>query len=359
MRAVVQNAYGGPEVLAVAEVPEPVPPGKGQVAIAVGAAGVHAGDVWIMRGEPLMIRAAFGRKRPRQPIVGRDIVGTVTAVGEGVTTLAVGDRVFGESNQGGFAETAVMDAAYVRRAPANLDDVHAAVIPVSGTTALQGLRLAGVGPGDRVLVIGASGGVGTYAVQLATALGAEVTGVASAAKADHVRAAGATRVIDYRTEDVTAGDDVYDVVFDLVADRPIRALQRIIAPRGTLVLSSGTGSRLLGPLPRLAAAALRSPFTRQRLKPLVVRRSGADLDELRAHAEAGRLRPVVDEVFPIDRAPEAFARLASGSVRGKVAIRVRGDDETADAAARAAADRARAEPAADRAAGAQPSSTAP
>lgn len=358
MRAVVQNAYGGPEVLAVAEVPEPAPPGKGEVAIAVGAAGLHAGDVWIMRGEPLMIRAAFGRKRPRQPIVGRDIVGTVTAVGEGVTTLAVGDRVFGESNQGGFAETAVMDAAYVRRAPANLDDVHAAVIPVSGTTALQGLRLAGVGPGDRVLVIGASGGVGTYAVQLATALGAEVTGVASAAKAVHVRAAGATRVIDYRTEDVTAGDAVYDVVFDLVADRPIRALQRIIAPRGTLVLSSGTGSRLLGPIPRLAAAALRSPFTRQRLKPLAARRSGDDLDELRAHAEAGRLRPVVDEVFPIDRAPEAVARLASGAVRGKVAIRVRGDEAT-DAAARAAADRARAEPAADRAPGAQPSSTAP
>lgn len=349
MRAVVQNAYGGPEVLAVAEVPDPAPPGEGQVAIAVGAAGVHAGDVWIMRGEPLVLRAAFGRKRPKQPVVGRDIVGRVTALGAGVTTLAVGDRVFTESDQGGFAETAVVDAAYVRPAPANLDDVHAAVIPVSGTTALQGLRLAGVGPGDRVLVIGASGGVGTYAVQLAAALGAEVTGVASAAKADHVRAAGATRVIDYRTEDVTAGHAVYDVVFDLVADRPIRALQRIIAPRGTLVLSAGTGSRLLGPIPRLAAAILRSPFTRQRLKPLVVRRSGDDLDELRAHAEAGRLRPVVDEVFPIDRGPEAFARLASGTVRGKVAIRVRGDVAT-DAAARAAADRA---------SDAQPSSTAP
>jgi NADPH:quinone reductase-like Zn-dependent oxidoreductase len=355
MRAVVQNAYGGPEVLAVAEVPDPAPPGPGQVAIAVGAAGIHAGDVWIMRGEPLVLRAAFGRKRPRTP-AGRDLVGTVTAVGEGVTTLAVGDRVFAESDQGGFAETAVIDAAYVRPAPVNLDDVHAAVIPVSGTTALQGLRLAGVGPGDRVLVIGASGGVGTYAVQLAAALGAEVAGVASATKADHVRAAGATRVIDYRTEDVTAGDAVYDVVFDLVADRPIRALQRIIAPRGTLVLSSGTGSRLLGPIPRLAAATLRSPFTRQRLKPLVVRRSGDDLDELRAHAEAGRLRPVVDEVFPLDRAPEAFARLASGTVRGKVAIRVRGDDPMTDAAAEAEADEA-----ADGETGrrAQPSSTAP
>ncbi|RXZ44707.1 quinone oxidoreductase family protein, partial [Agromyces binzhouensis] len=178
MRAIVQNGYGGPEVLAVADVPEPAP-GRGEVAVAVTAAGVHAGDVWIMRGEPLLIRAAFGVKRPKQPVIGRDIAGVVTAVGEGVAELAVGDRVFAESDRGGFAETVVVAARYVRRAPANLDDVHAAVIPVSATTALQALRLGRVGPGDRVLVIGASGGVGTYAVQLASALGAEVTGVAS------------------------------------------------------------------------------------------------------------------------------------------------------------------------------------
>jgi NADPH:quinone reductase-like Zn-dependent oxidoreductase len=342
MRALVQNGYGGPEVLALADLPEPGAPGPGRVAIAVHAAGLHAGDIWIMRGEPLLIRAAFGRKRPRQPVVGRDVVGLVTATGDGVTTLAVGDRVFVESDQAGFAETVVADARFVRRAPANLDDVHAAVIPVSGTTALQGLRLAGVGPGDRVLVIGASGGVGTYAVQLAVALGAVVTGVASGAKADHVRAAGATRVIDHRTEDVTQDDAIYDVVFDLVAAHSIRALTRILAPRGTLVLSSGTGSRTFGPLPRLAAAIVRSPFTRRRLKPLAARRNGDDLDELRAHAEAGRLRPVVDEVFPLERAPEAFARLASGSVRGKVALLVRGGDGDgeADAAVRASADHA-------------------
>lgn len=337
MRAVIQNGYGGPEVLAVADLPEPGAPGPGRVAIEVHAAGVHAGDVWIMRGEPLLVRAAFGRKRPRQPIVGRDVAGVVTAIGDGVTALEVGDRVFAES-EAGFAETVVVDARFVRRAPANLDDVHAAVMPVSGTTALQALRLAGVGRGDRVLVIGASGGVGTYAVQLAVALGATVTGVASAAKADHVRAAGASRVIDHRTEDVTADGATYDVVIDLVAAQSIGALTRILAPRGTLVLSAGTGSRTLGPLPRMAAAVFRSPFTRRRLKPLAARRSGDDLDELRAHAEAGRVRPVVDEVFPLDRAPEAFARLASGSVRGKVAIRVRGDDGRADAAARADAD---------------------
>ncbi|BDZ55813.1 NAD(P)-dependent alcohol dehydrogenase [Agromyces marinus] len=343
MRALIQNGYGGPEVLAAADLPEPGPPGPGLVAVAVHAAGLHAGDVWIMRGEPLMIRAAFGRTRPKQPVVGRDITGVVTAVGEGVTTLAVGDRVFAESDQGGFAETALVDARFVRPAPANLDDAHAAVIPVSGTTALQAVRLAAVGPGDRVLVIGASGGVGTYVVQLAVALGATVTGVASAAKADHVRAAGAGRVIDRRTEELGADGARYDVIVDLVAAQPLGALIGLLAPRGTLVLSAGTGSRTFGPLPRLAAAVLRSPFTRRRLKPLVARRSGDDLDELRAHAEAGRLRPRVDAVFPLDRAPEAFARLAAGRVTGKVAIRVRGDGE-ADAAARADAD-AGAEPA--------------
>ncbi|WP_353815788.1 NAD(P)-dependent alcohol dehydrogenase [Agromyces sp. SYSU T00266] len=338
MRALVQNGYGGPEVLAVTDVPDPGPPGPGRVAIAVRAAGVHAGDVWIMRGEPRLIRLAFGVKRPRQPIVGRDVVGVVTAVGDGVTTLAVGDRVFSESDQAGFAETAVVDAGFVRRAPANLDDVHAAVIPVSGTTALQALRLARVGPGDRVLVIGASGGVGTYAVQLAVALGATVTGVASGAKADHVRAAGATRVIDHRTEDVTADGATYDVVIDLAAAQSLGALTRILAPRGTLVLSAGTGSRTFGPLPRIAAAVLRSSFTRRRLVSLAARRNGDDLDALRTYAEAGQLRPVVDEVFPFDRAPEALARLASGTVRGKVAIRVRGGDGETDAAARAASD---------------------
>jgi NADPH:quinone reductase-like Zn-dependent oxidoreductase len=338
MRALIQNGYGGPEVLALADLPEPAAPGPGRVAIAVHAAGLHAGDIWIMRGEPLLIRAAFGRKRPRQPIVGRDVVGIVAAIGEGVTSVAVGERVFAESDQAGFAETAVVDARFVRRAPANLDDVHAAVIPVSGTTALQGLRLAGVGPGDRVLVIGASGGVGTYAVQLAAGLGAVVTGVASGAKAEHVRAAGATRVIDHRTADVTQDDATYDVIFDLVAANSIRELTRILAPRGTLVLSSGTGSRTFGPLPRLVAAIVRSPFTRRRLKPLAARRSGDDLDELRALAEAGRLRPVVDEAFPLERATEAFARLASGSVRGKVALLVRDGEGETDAAARVAAD---------------------
>lgn len=321
MKAIVQEGYGGPEMLHVADVPEPAP-GPRDVAIRVHAAGIHAGDVRIMRGEPLVLRAAFGRRRPRKPVIGRDVVGTIIAVGAEVDGLAVGDRVFTESDQGGFAEVVVVDAPHVRRAPANLDDEHVAVIPVSGTTALQGLRLAKVRAGDRVLVIGASGGVGTFAVQLAAGLGAEVTGVASAAKADHVRAAGATNVIDYRTVDVTEQGERYDVVFDLIGDRPLGALRRILAPRGTLVLSSGGGTRVLGPLGRIARASMLDLFTRQRLRPLAARRDGDDLDELRRLAEAGTLRPVVDRVLPIDRAAEAIGLLESGAVRGKLALRV-------------------------------------
>jgi NADPH:quinone reductase-like Zn-dependent oxidoreductase len=321
MKAIVQDGYGGPEVIRVAEVPEPVP-GRRDVAIRVHAAGVHAGDVRIMRADPLMIRAAFGRTRPRRPVIGRDIVGTVIAVGADVEGVAIGDRVFAESDQGGFAEVVVVDAPHVRPAPANLDDEHAAVIPVSGTTALQGLRLAGVRAGQTVLVVGASGGVGTYAVQLAAGLGAEVTGVASAAKADHVRAAGAAHVIDYRAVDVTAQPVRYDVIFDLVGDRSLRGMRRILAPYGTLVLSSGGGSRVFGPLGRIAAASWQNLFTRQRLRSLAARRDGDDLDELRRLAEAGTLRPVVDRVLPIDRAAEALALLESGAVRGKLALRV-------------------------------------
>jgi NADPH:quinone reductase-like Zn-dependent oxidoreductase len=173
-----------------------------------------------------------------------------------------------------------------------------------------------------VLVVGASGGVGTYAVQLAAGLGAEVTGVASAAKAEHVRAAGAAHVIDYRTVDVTAQPVRYDVIFDLVGDRPLRRMRRILAPRGTLVLSSGKGGKVLGPIPRMIRAAAVSPFVSQRLVALAARRSGDDLAELARRIDAGEVRPVVDEVFPLERAADALARFESGAVRGKLVLEV-------------------------------------
>ena len=193
---------------------------------------------------------------------------------------------------------------------------------VSGTTALQGLRLAGVGPGQHVLVNGASGGVGGFAVQLAKAMGAEVTGVCRGSKAEHVRAIGADHVIDHETEDFTASEGRYDVVFDLVADHPLGRVRRSLTRRGTLVLSSGRGGKVLGPIGRMAAASVTSPFVPQRLRPLAAVRNGDDLAELARRIDAGEVRPVVDEVFTLERAADAVARFESGAVRGKVVIAV-------------------------------------
>lgn len=322
MRAVVRHRYGGPEVLALAEVPEPEP-GPGEVLIRVHAVAVSAGDVLLLRGEPTAIRAVSGMRRPTRPVLGRDVAGVVEAVGAGVTGFSAGDPVYAEADQGGWAELVAVPARFVARRPANIDAVHAAAVPVSGTTALQGWRLTEVGPGARVLVNGASGGVGGFAVQLAKALGAEVTGVCRGAKAEHVRRIGADHVIDRTAVDFTEVEQPYDAIFDPVADRPLSRIRRAVAPGGTLVLSSGRGGRVFGPLRRIAAASLISPFVSQRLRPLAAARSGEDLAELTRRIEAGQLTPVVDEVFPLERAAEAIARFESGAVRGKLVLAVR------------------------------------
>lgn len=322
MRAVVRNRYGGPEVLASAVVDEPPAPRDDEVLIRVQAVAVSAGDVLLLRGEPLAIRAVSGLRRPKQPIIGRDVAGEVVAVGAGVTRLGVGDAVYAEADQGGFAEFVTVPERFVALRPRTLDAVHAAAIVVSGTTALQGLRLAGLRAGQHLLVNGASGGVGGFVVQLATAIGAEVTGVARTSKLEHVRAIGADHVIDHLTTDFTATGERYDVIFDLVADRPLRAVRRALAPHGTLVLSSGRGGRVLGPLGRMAAASVISPVVSQRLVTLAATRNADDLAELARRAEAGEVAPVVDEVFPLERAAEAIARLESGNVRGKLVLTV-------------------------------------
>ncbi|MFD4422645.1 NAD(P)-dependent alcohol dehydrogenase [Agromyces sp. NPDC058484] len=321
MRAIVAHRYGGPEVLSVAEVGAPVP-GDDEVLVRVRAVGVSAGDALVMRGEPRAVRLAFGLRHPKQPILGRDVAGEVEAVGAAVTRFRVGDAVYAESDQGGYAELVAVQERFVALRPATVDVIHAAAVPVSGTTALQGLRLAGVVPGQHVLVNGASGGVGGFAVQLAKAMGAEVTGVCRAAKADHVRAIGADQVIDYTTEDFTAGGPRYDVIFDLVADHPLDRVRRALAPRGTLVLSSGKGGKVFGPIGRIVRASVASPFVSQHLRSLAARRNGDDLAELTRRIEAGEVAPVVDEVFPFERAADAVARLESGAVRGKVVILV-------------------------------------
>jgi NADPH:quinone reductase-like Zn-dependent oxidoreductase len=321
MRAIVQHRYGGPEVLSPAEVDAPVPTDD-EVLIRVRAVGVSIGDAFIMRGEPRAVRLAFGLRRPKQATIGRDVAGVVEAVGAGVTRFRVGDPVYAESDQGGYAELVAVGEAFVAPRPTSVDAIHASAVPVSGTTALQGLRLAGVAPGQHVLVNGASGGVGGFAVQLAKAMGAEVTGVCRAAKADHVRAIGADHVIDYTSEDFTVGGIRYDVIFDLVADHALGRVRRALTAKGTLVLSSGKGGKVFGPFGRIIRASVISPFVSQRLRPLAARRNGDDLAELARRIDAGEVRPVVDEVFPFERAAEAVARLESGDVRGKVVIAV-------------------------------------
>ncbi|MEV1132347.1 NAD(P)-dependent alcohol dehydrogenase [Agromyces sp. NPDC049794] len=321
MRAVVQHHYGGPEVLALAEVAAPVP-ADDEVLIRVRAVGVSAGDALIMRGEPRAVRLAFGLRRPKRPTIGRDVAGEVAAVGARVTRFAAGDAVYAESDQGGYAEFVAVQEGFVAARPSSIDVVHAAAVPVSGTTALQGLRLAGVAPGRHVLVNGASGGVGGFAVQLAKAMGAEVTGVCRGSKAEHVRAIGADHVIDHTTQDFTAGGTHYDVIFDVVADHPLGRLRRALTPRGTLVLSSGKGGKVLGPIGRMIRVAAVSPFVSQRLVTLAARRSGDDLAELARRIDAGEVRPVVDEVFPLERAADALTRFESGTVRGKLVLTV-------------------------------------
>lgn len=319
MRAIVQHRYGGPEVLSLADVATPVP-GDDEVLIRVRAVGISAGDDLVMRGEPRAVRLAFGLRRPKQPVIGRDVAGEVEAVGAAVTRFGVGDAVYAESDQGGFAEFVAVSERFVANRPATVDAIHAAAVPVSGTTALQGLRLAGVTPGQHVLVNGASGGVGGFVVQLAKAMGAEVTGVCRGAKADHVRALGADHVIDYTAQDFTAGAARYDVVFDLVADHPLGRVRRSLVERGTLVLSSGKGGKVFGPFGRIIRASVVSPFVSQRLRPLAARRNGDDLAELARRIDAGEVAPVVDEVFPLERAAEALARFESGAVRGKLVL---------------------------------------
>jgi len=317
----VQHRYGGPEVLELVEVDAPVV-SDDEVLIRVQAVAVSAGDALLMRGEPGAVRLAFGLRHPKRPIIGRDVAGVVEAVGPAVSRFHVGDPVYAESDQGGYAELVAVAEEYVARRPANVDATHAAAVPVSGTTALQGWRLADIGPGRHVLVNGASGGVGGFAVQLAAAMGAEVTGVCRGAKAEHVREIGAHHIVDYTTEDFTHRADRYDAIFDMVADHPLGRLRRTLRRNGVLVLSSGTGGRVFGPFGRIIRASLMNPFVSQRFRPLAARRNGDDLAELTSRIEAGDVTPVVDRTYDLADAAEAIRQFESGTVRGKLVLTV-------------------------------------
>lgn len=322
MRAAVQHRYGPPSVLESSEVGMPLP-GRGDALVKVGAASVHPGDYFVMIGEPYMVRLAFGLRRPRHGIPGRDLAGVVTAVGRDVTALSPGDEVFGWSTEGTLAEYACVPADNLVSVPANLSIVDAAAVPTSAMTALQAVRdIANVRPGQTVLVTGASGGVGSFAVQIATAFGAEVTGVCSTRNADLVRSLGADHVIDYTTTDFTRAEKRYDVILDNVEAQPLSAVRRALTPTGILIPNSGRGGRWLGPLGRIVRARVLSGFTRQRLKPFLSVEKREDLLTLADLLASGQVTPVIDRTYSLDEAADALRYVGAGHTRGKVVITV-------------------------------------
>jgi NADPH:quinone reductase-like Zn-dependent oxidoreductase len=324
MRAVVQDTYGSVDVLHTAETAWPEV-GADDVLVRVRAAGVHIGDWHVMVGQPYLMRVAgFGLRRPKARVRGMDLAGTVQAVGAGVTRFRPGDDVFG-TGDGAFAEYATARVASLAVKPAALTFEQAAAVPTSACTALQALRDAGrLAAGQRVLVVGASGGVGLFAVQIAKAFGAEVTGVASTAKVELVRSVGADRVLDYTAAELIGDGRGYDLVLDLGGTRPLSALRRLLSARGTLVLVGGEGGGrwIGGALVRSLRAVVLSPFLRQSLRMLVATTRAADLQVLAELMEAGTVVPVVDRVYPLSQAPDAVRHLLDGHARGKVVLAV-------------------------------------
>ena len=324
MKAIVQDRYGPPDVLELRDVATPAP-GDSEVLVRVHAAAVNALDWHYMRGDPYVARPSMGLRRPKVRIRGRDFAGRVEAVGEGVDRFRPGDEVFGEAD-GAFAEYVSAPAGAVDPKPANLTFEQAAAVPVAGNTALMGLRdLAQVRPRQRVLINGASGGVGTFAVQIAKSLGAEVTGVCSARNADLVRSIGADHVIDYASEDFSRNGQRYDVVFDLVGNRSLTDCRRALTPEGTLVLSGGgvsEGGSLVGPMALFVKGMLLSRFVRHRLVQFTEKPSSENLAALRELIESGAVTPVVDRTYPLSDVPEAIRYLEVEHARAKVVITV-------------------------------------
>ena len=324
MRAVVQDRYGPPEVLRLLDIARPVP-GAGEVLVRVRAAAVNAYDWHMLRGDPYLARATFGLRRPAAPVRGRDFAGVVEQVGPGVTHLREGDEVYGEAH-GAFAEYVCAPAGVVDHKPANLSFEQAAAIPLAGNTALIGIRdLADVHSGQTVLVNGASGGVGPFAIQIAKAAGAEVTAVCRERNVEIVRSAGADHVVDYTREDFTRGGRRFDVVLDLVGNRTLSDCRRVLRKGGLVILSGGgvfSGGSLLGPMRLILSAKLRAPFTRDRVVLLSAVPSRANLATLRDLAETGALTPVIDRTYPLAEVPAAIRYLETEHARAKVVITV-------------------------------------
>jgi NADPH:quinone reductase-like Zn-dependent oxidoreductase len=324
MKAIVQDRYGSADVLEFQDIDEPTV-GEDDVLVRVHAAGCGP-DVWhLMTGMPYMARVAIGLRRPKVRVRGWDVAGTVEAVGANVTDFQPGDEVMGTAEDGSFAELAVTPANKLVRKPANLTFEQAAAIPISGITALRAIRDEGnVQPGRSVLVIGAAGGVGSLAVQIAKSFGAHVTGVGSTSKGELIRSLGADEVIDYTREDFADGGRRWDVIVDTAGRRPLSVLRRALTPKGTLVIVGGDGGgnwtggffrgMLRGPLVSL--------FVGQRLRGLATKVTQEDLLTVKELVEAGTLSPVIDRTYPLIEASDAVRHLAEGHAGGKIVVTV-------------------------------------
>jgi NADPH:quinone reductase-like Zn-dependent oxidoreductase len=321
MKAIVQDEYGSADVLRFEDVETPVP-AAGQVLLRVRAASAFIGDWHLMTGTPYAIRLVSGLGRPKQRVRGQDVAGTVEALGEGVTELTVGDDVFGVGI-GTFAELAAARADRIAPKPSNLGFEEAATVPTTGCTALQGIRDVGkVKSGDRVLVIGAAGGVGSFAVQIAKALGAHVTGVTSTSTIELVRSIGADDVIDYTREEIVDGMRRFDVIFDTAGNREASYLRGALTPKGTLVMAGGEGGGKWLGMGRVMRAKLLSPFVGQRLTNYLARPNASDLLVLKELIEGGTIEPAIGARYPLSDVPTALREVGTGHGRGKVVITI-------------------------------------
>ncbi len=322
MKAITQDTYGSTDVLEFRDV-DPPQIGDDDVLVQVKAAGVEIGTWHLMAGKPYLLRAlGFGLRKPKVPVRGREVAGVVEALGKNVTRFHLGDEVYGTAD-GSFAEYASAPTSRLAPKPANITFEQAAVVPISGGTALQALRKGDVQAGQKVLVVGASGSVGSFAAQLAKAFRAEVTGVCSTAKMDFVRSLGADDVIDYSREDFADGTRHWDLIVDTGGRRSLGDLRRALSPKGTLVIVGGEGGGdWLGGFDRNLRSGLVSMFVSQRLTMLASKELGEDFDTLRELIEAGTITPVIDRTYPLIEAADAIRYVAEGHARGKVAITV-------------------------------------
>jgi NADPH:quinone reductase-like Zn-dependent oxidoreductase len=329
MKAIVHHKYGSPDVLELRDIDKPEI-GDDEVLVGVHAAGMDRGVWHVMTGLPYPIRlAGYGLRAPKTAVIGSDVAGVVEAVGKNVTRFQPGDEVFG-IGKGSYAEYVCAREDKLAHKPANLTFEQAAVVAISGLTALQGLRDHGrVEPEQKVLVIGASGGVGTYAVQIAKAFGAQITGVCSTTKVDMVRSLGADHVIDYTRDDFAEGEKRYDLILDIGGNSSLARLRRALTPKGTLVITGGeTDGRWLGGTDRQIRALVLSPFVGQKLGTFVCSENHEDMIVLKELIESGKVTPVIDRTYSLSEVPEAIRYLEEGHARGKVVITLEHDDKT-------------------------------